>query len=221
MTDLDKLVAEFRQEFEAGEKPDPGKFLAQAEGDERIALAAKLDEYLDNAPPREWDPGAYERSPTRAAVDRYFETVEGTTGTWPELLPELRNRARIPRSDLVRRLAEALGFPGEAQRVHAYYHQMEHGQLDASRVSDTVLEKLAGIVGTTRDRLRAAGEGISEQLTVEVEMRAQFARKALADPEYQAEAPAAPAGHAADAGAASPSEQRRDELDELDRLFLG
>ena len=224
MTDLETLLAEFRAEFEAGSQPDPGRFLARAGAADRVALAKLIDAYLDQAPPKPWDPDAYERSPTRAAVERYFETVEGEAGTWPELLPALRNRARIRRSELVERLAAALGFPAESERVGAYYHRMEHGRLAAANVSDTVLEKLAGIVGTTRERLRAAGEGLAE--TAAGELGAGFARTAFSDREYMA----ADAGDVA-AGPApaqpSPAEtggerrERTGELDDLDRLFLG
>jgi hypothetical protein len=210
VTDLDKLLAEFRAEFEAGSQPDPGKFLARADASERSTLADRLDAYLDTAPLKEWDPGAYARSPTKVAVDRFFETVEGEAGTWPELLPTLRNRARIRRGDLVERLATALGFPSETQRVATYYHQMEHGQIEATRVSETVLQKLGDIVGTTAEALRAAGTSTVRDPGGEV--FTSFARKALSNDEYamdqSAEAPAAP------------SEPER-ERDELDRLFLG
>lgn len=211
MTDLDKLLAEFADAYESGRDPDPGTFLARAQAAERGALADRLDAYLDEAPDQTWDPGAYERSPAKVAVDRFFESIEGESGKWPELLPALRNRAEIQRGEVVSRLAAALGFPGETQRVAVYYHQMEHGQLDASRVSDTVLDKLAEIVNTTRERLRAAGEDIT--YTSESTVYAQFARQASPDPEYLADADASPAAPAA--------EERARERDELDRLFLG
>jgi hypothetical protein len=217
VTDLDKLIEEFRTEFEAGSQPDPGKFLARAEASERTELANQLDAYLDTAPLKEWDPGAYARSPTKVAVDRFFESLEGEAGTWPELLPSLRNKARIKREDLVARLAAALGFPGETQRVAAYYHQMEHGQLDATRVSDTVLERLGELVGTTRERLRAAGAAMEGPAGGGP--HTHFARKAFLDPEF-GETDELVSHSLADAAmpAAAPQEPERDELDQL---FLG
>jgi hypothetical protein len=220
VTDLDKLVAEFRQEFEDGAQPDPGKFLARAAAEERPALANAIDAYLDTAPTRRWDPGAYERSPTRVAVDRYFESLEGVSGAWPELLPELRKRAKLARTELTARLAAALGFPEEAERVHAYYHQMEHGQLAASRVSDLVLDRLADIVGTSRERLRSAGESLSDPHAGQTAVR--FARQAFPDPQFAADADsAADADAPSSPGTASPGERSTSRRDELDRLFLG
>ena len=46
-----------------------------------------LDTYLMDAPRRRWDPAAYEGSLAQAAVDRVYESIEGVSGTWPELLP--------------------------------------------------------------------------------------------------------------------------------------
>lgn len=219
MTDLDRLVAEFAAEYEAGSRPNPGKFLAKADAEERQLLADRLDAYLDTAPGRAWDPGAYERSAAKVAVDRVFESLQGEAGSWPELLPKLREQARILREDLTRRLAETLGFPAEHQRVHAYYHQMEHGQIPASGVSDKVLVALASILGTTPDRLRTAGERVSGG---DVSITASFARQAFPDPEYHAEdalSAGPPAAAAVPRRAAeSPGRPGRDELDEL---FLG
>ncbi len=181
MTDLEKLVSEFAAAFESGSKPDPGKFLARAQVDERSALADRLDRYLDTAPTKAWDPGAYERSPAKGAVDRVFESFEGEAGSWPELLPSLRKKARIKREELTGKLAEALGFGSEQRRVHAYYHQMEHGQIPAEGVSDRVLEALAGLLGTSREKLREAGERVSG---ADLAAGAGFARKAFPDPEY-------------------------------------
>jgi hypothetical protein len=231
MTDLDRLVTEFAAEFESGGDPDPGKFLARADAGERPALADKLDAYLDRAPTQAWDPGAYARSPAKAAADRVFESYEGEAGTWPELLPSLRERARIKREELTRQLAEALGFGSEQRRVHAYYHQMEHGQIPASGVSDRVLDALAEIVGTTRERLRAAGERVSGTDTIAA---GGFARKAFPDEQYleqrlgdaEAAPPAAPSPSAGPprgfvGGAPSPGRKLRRGRDELDELFLG
>ena len=66
---------------------------------------------------------------------------------WPSLLPQLRNRARLKRADLVAQLAARLGAEGQGEKVGLYYHQMEQGLLPASGVSDSVLEALGRIVG--------------------------------------------------------------------------
>lgn len=214
MTDLDRLVSEFAAAFEAGDEPDPAAFLAQVEVEERPELADRLDAYLLEAPAPDWDPAAYERSPAKQAVTRAFESIEGVSGSWPELLPSLRNRARITRATVAERLASALGFAGDRERVHGYLHRMEHGRLPAPGVSDRVLDALADIVGTTREALRLAGasSGAGPE-----PMAGTFARAVDPDPQYALlELSDA---DAADSATAPPSpEERRDELDEL---FLG
>ncbi len=116
-----------------------------------------------------------------------------------------------------------------SQRVHAYYHQMEHGQIPASGVSDRVLDALAEIVDTTRERLRAAGEQVSGTDSTAV---TGFARRAFPDELYverrladgAAPAPPAPSAgppHGFVGGAPSPGRRRERRRDELDELFLG
>ncbi len=140
------------------------------------------------------------------------ESAEGQAGSWPELLPRLQERARITREDLTRRLAEALGFSREPEiaRVHAYYHQMEHGRLDAGGVSDRVLDALAAIVGSSGEQLRAAGERFGG---AEASAATSFARMAFPNEDFDQEVGEA-LGAVAPAGPGP-------EFDELDELFLG
>ena len=124
-------------------------------------------------------------------VESLGESLGGVSGSWPVLLPELRNRLKLRREQLVERLTEALGVAGREEKVAYYYNQMEHGRLEPSGVSDRVLESLAAIVETTRDTLRRAGERVQPPAAGE---EAVFARTAHADADYAAEcAPASPA----------------------------
>ncbi len=156
MADLERLRDEFAAAFAAGESPDPTAWLAQVGDDERQELELLIDHYLMTAPRRAWDADAYEHSLAKVAVDRVFESREGISGSWPELLPRLRDRARIKRAELVERLTAALGETNSA-KVGVYYNRMEHGALRADGVSATVLEALAELVGTSATMLRAAG----------------------------------------------------------------
>ncbi len=215
MADLRHLLEEFGAEFEAGRAPDPSEWISRVEGGERQELASLIDRYLMTAPRRPWDPAAYETSLAKVAVDQVYESIEGVSGSWPELLPQLRNRARIRRADLVARLGAALGL-GEADprrvKVADYYNRMEHGRLPAQGVSGRVIEALAEIVGVGADTLRAAGGGAMAEGGAEA---TAFARLASPDPQYLAqeldektlEAPASPG--------TSP------ERDEIDELFTG
>lgn len=217
MADLEAMRDEFAAAFAAGDSPDPSEWLERVEGSERQELERLIDLYLMTAPRRAWDADAYERSLAKQAVDRVFESREGQSGTWPELLPRLRNRARIKRSELVRRLTEALGVgTGEAEleKVGGYYNGMEHGNLPASGVSGKVLTALAAIVDSTAEDIRAAGERVSETAGGK---GIAFARKAELDPGYADAEVLADAPVPAAAAPASEPPAR----DLIDELFTG
>ena len=206
---VEELLAEFRAGHERGEQVDLAALLERALADQRQTLADRIDHYLMDAPRRAWDPVAYEASMAKQSVDRVFESLEGVSGSWPELLPHLRNRARIKRRDLVERLAAALGVADRTERVAEYYNDMEHGRLPAAGVSERVFEALAAIVGSTAEAIRAAGAGARP----DAEGGALFARKALPNADFDLLHESSDAGSAAPPPAAEPA--RRDEVDEL------
>ena len=210
MADVRELLAEFVAAFDAGDSPDPNPLLERVSGAERQELAQLIDQHLMAAPRQAWDPDAYEASRAKVAVERVYESIEGVSGTWPELLPQLRNRARIKRSELVARLAAALGAGTERARVEkvaGYYNQMEHGLLPADGVSARVIEALAEIVGTDAGTLRSAGRGAAASGGGEA---LAFARKAMLDSDYL------PSAEEIEGAPASPAPApTRDEIDEL------
>ena len=161
MTDVDRLLQEFIAEDRAGGAADPAAFLARADADAREELAALLDGYLSRAPRRAFDGAAFAASPSRGVVDALDRSVAGSAGTWPALLPRLRDRARLRRSELVARLASALGASDREAKVGSYYHAMEQGTLPAAGVSDRVLEALGRIVGESVASLREAGRAMT------------------------------------------------------------
>lgn len=208
MADLEKLRDEFAAAFAAGQSPDPTEWLAQVGDDERQELESLIDHYLMTAPRRAWDAEAYEHSLAKVAVDRAFESREGVSGSWPELLPRLRDRARIKRAELVERLTAKLGETDSA-KVGVYYNRMEHGALPADGVSATVLTALADLVGTSAAALRAAGASGAERASGGDAERA-YARLAAPDRDY---------GEVADfdaAEVAAPADR-----DRIDELFTG
>jgi hypothetical protein len=213
MPDVDQLLKQYIAEHRAGGEADPRAYLDQLEGRDRAELAALIDAYLVSSPGQRWDEDAYSGSSAERVVESLHESLVGASGSWPVLLPELRNRARIKREQLVERLATALGVAGREQKVAFYYNQMEHGRLPPAGVSDRVLDALAGIVGTTKEALRQAGEAIRLSDT---ETDAVYARVAPPPPpEYAAEADLARPAEAASAAADHP------EPDEVDELFRG
>ena len=214
MADVDSLFSDYVAEHRSRGEADPRPYLEQLEGIDRDELATLIDGYLVRAPGRDWDPQAFEGSPESRWSEEMGRSLAGAAGAWPVLLPQLRERARIKRRDLVERLAAAIGAPAQTDKVAAYYHQMEQGQLAPEGVTTRVLEALAAIVGTSADALRAAGRalGTGEGPTEGV----VFQRRAMPDPDYEREE--------APAGAASPGRaEEADETgpDEVDRLFTG
>ena len=215
MAEIQRLIEEFAADYEAGRVADPEQFLERVEPDRRQELAEQLDRYLMTAPPRKWDPDAFQGSLAQRAVERVYESIEGVSGAWPEILPRLRNQARIKRAKLVERLAAALGFTAEPQvaKVSNYYNRMEHGLLPAAGVSGRVIDALASILGVESEQLRAAG---SRQGEGPGGMQTAFAR--MAYPNAEPIDTGVDADEALAEVAAHDAEAERDEIDEL---FLG
>jgi hypothetical protein len=194
MSDVDRLLAEFRAAFEADPRTRPQPFLARVEGAQRRELAALIDGWLAAAPRRA--AGGPTAAPAAALV-RAERALSAGEGGWRELLPSLRDAARLGRDELAARLADALGAGDRAPKVARYYALMEQGRLAPSGVSDRVLEALGALVGTTAARLRAAGESAGGPVA----------------------APAARPGLRP--RMASAARARREPDDEIDRLFTG
>jgi len=206
MTDVDRLFTEFKQQYRDAGSADPRRFLEQLDGVDRRELEVLLKGFLERAPRRRWDPDAYAQSPASVLVDRLDRSLHGQSGRWPSVLPALRDKAKLRRTDLVKRLATALGVEGREKKVEAYYHEMEQGLLPASGVSARVLEALGEIFGAPAEALRRAGESprgpASEQTDAVV-----FARVAPAP--------------SAEITPHSPGRPSEEQWDEVDQLFRG
>jgi hypothetical protein len=211
MSDVERLLHEYIAEHRAGGEADPLAYLERVEGIERGELAELIDAYLERAPGREWDPAAYSGSAAERLVEGLDRSLRGQAGLWPSLLPRLRERARVRRADLAARLAEGLGVGDREEKVAAYYHEMEQGQLASARVSGRVLEVLGGILGTSAEALRNAGEAFGPAGPTPAES-AVFARMARPSAEYRDEVAATPRDRA---------EEEAVEWDEVDELFRG
>lgn len=160
MADVDGLLRQFIERYESGDPVRPIDVLGQVEGTDRRELEMLLDAYLERAPRRPFSADAFAASPARPLVDDLAQSLEGIAGTWPVVLPRLRARARLRRSELVTRLAAALGVGDREAKVAGYYHAMEQGELDPAGVSDRVLEALARLTGTTAQALRDAATAL-------------------------------------------------------------
>jgi hypothetical protein len=220
MTDLDKLLGDYIEAYLGGKRPDPATFLEGLEGDEREQLSGLIEAFLLDAPNEEWDAEGYRESIAKQVVESLDQSLHGQSGLWPAVLPRLRNRAKLKRAEVVERLAAGIGAAGREEKVAAYYHQMERGQLPAGGVSGRVLEVLGEIVGESAARLRELGETLvpgGGGSVVETEMAdAAFARTAAPDPAHMP-APAESPGDEAAVRARRAGADR----DEIDDLFTG
>jgi hypothetical protein len=207
MTDLDRLLADYIAEHRAGGDADPREYLSRASATERTELAALIDTYLAHAPRQPFDPARFRGSSAERTVDELERAIAGQAGLWPTLLPRLRDRAGLKRSELVERLAAALGVAGRKDKVADYYHEMEQGRLAAHGVSDRVLEALGQLVGETAEALRNSGRALTPPgQGPATAATPAFARRAYGEP-----------GAQEDASAPVPPQAEWDEVDELFR----
>lgn len=208
MPDAYELLQQYIALHRSGAEADPRDWLERVEGPDRAKLAGLIDAYLARAPMRAWDPEAFGRSGLADFAERVNDTLYSESGTWPVVLPSLRAKARLKRSDLVERLAAALGAQDKQAKVGSYYHEMESGDLPSEGVNDKVLEALGSILGQSAEGLRRAGRAIGSAATPAGEPGAAFARTAQQRVEsMEMPAPVSPGQTA--------------EPDEVDRLFRG
>ncbi len=213
MTDVDTLLRRYIERYRSGGEVDPSDLLAQASGGDRARLAALIEGYLEaEAPAQGWNPDAFEGSLAERAVARLAEEWSGASGQLPSLLVSLREKAKIKRGDLVARLADALGVSAKREKVALYYHRLEHGLLPAQGVSTAVFEALAGVLGTSAEELRRAGESV-RPAAGRASAEAIYARTAEPSEEYAA-------ADELRAPSAAPRSEG-EEPDEVDRLFTG
>ncbi len=214
--EVQALLDTYTHAWSTGTPVEPQELLAQVSGDARRELADAIDAFLDDAPRQPFDASAFAASAARAIADDLTEALTGASGAWPVVLPRLRTRAKLRRSELVARLAALLGVSDSEARVGEYYHEMEHGTIDPAGVSDRVLDALGSLVGATREQLRDA----AHVLVPEGELAGApdgpagaFARTAEPDPAFSAPMSAPASG--------SPLPEPSPTDREVDQLFLG
>jgi hypothetical protein len=203
MTDVERLLSDYKEAHRSGGETDPRPYLAQVSGVDRELLAGLIDAYLEQEPRRPFSAEGFGESRAASVAEDVQRALSGAGGLWPVLLPRLRVRARLRRAEVVSELAARLGAQGRRDKVGLYYHQMEQGLLPESGVSDAVLEALGRIVGYTAEALRRAGR-LPAAGPPRTDEGAVFARTTYGEPAEPAE-----------------TAPRPDTWDEVDRLFRG
>jgi hypothetical protein len=156
--EVEQLLSEFIREFEAAGEADPRSYLGRVEGVDRRELEALIEGYLDRAPVRRWDPDAFAGSRAEAIATDLTDMHVGSAAPAPALRG-LRARAEVKRSELVKRLAEALGVAGQEEKVGYYYHRMESGLQPPRGISRRVIDALAKIISADPEEIGRALAG--------------------------------------------------------------
>jgi hypothetical protein len=185
MSAVEQRFEAFASAWERGENPDPAAVLANAPEGEREALGGMIAAYLSANPRTD--------VPEEVVAARAADPASDPPLAWPELLPELRQRARVTRSALVKRLAAALGFPEATQQVEEHVHGLETGGLPAARVRPAVVAALAAILEVPESLLEAGrrlGRPGVQPAAMAAFSRAERAREAAAPADELEDVPA-------------------------------
>jgi hypothetical protein len=139
--DVMRLFDEYAASFARGERPDARAYLARA-GEGASELAALIERYLERVPPP---------APDADAV----ALAESWLAGQPPLL-ELRARRGLRRDEVVDALIARLGLDrAKRAKVKRYYHELEGGLLEPTRVDARVWDVLAGTLRARVDDLLA------------------------------------------------------------------
>jgi hypothetical protein len=184
----DILFDEFAVRHARGEAPDVREYLARA-GSERDELGRLIDRYLQTAP-------------TRRATEEETVLMQARIAQEPPLLV-LRRRRRLGRHAVVDGLVRLLGLDAAKEdKVARYYHELEVGLLDATRVNRRVWACLRDLLGADVESLLARPRRPEPPATATAVAYLRASDLTL----NEVHAPAAAA---------------REEPDEVDRLFTG
>ncbi len=163
MSQVDEIVEQYAAALRAGEQFDYDQLAAGLDAFDRQELGARvamLDRQFSD------DSDSVDRNDPR--VERLRRSASGLSGVWPSMLPRLRERKNLDRSELAKQLAEGLGQPDAADKVEEYYHQLEWGNLPANKVDRSVVKVLSEILEEDEQELWEAGTAGVQQWSKKV-----------------------------------------------------
>ena len=205
-TSSDKLLSDFIDAWNAGDRPEADAYLARCESQEREGLADSISTFLIFAPTPEYDQQTLEDLRADPIVVAARAAARGRSGLIPELLQRVRRRLGLSTDDVAQKLVVELGLAEQARpKTVDYLDRWERGELSSARVSQRVLDGLARALRLGQQELRDAADfGGARAAPV---FRATTSEPALGDDlESLADALEAPVN---------------DQLDDIDALFTG
>ena len=132
MADVDALFDRWAAALARGEQPDPLALIREA-GERAAELARMMDRYLRARPRPDPDP---------ETVDLARAWIAGDAP-----LVQLRVRHGLRHDDVVDAVMTEFALaPGQRRAVKRYYHRLEAGQLDPSRLERPLLDLLARVL---------------------------------------------------------------------------
>jgi hypothetical protein len=155
MEPLDRLLNEFIEAWNAGDRPQVDAYVERAPEAERNELAGLIGAFLEVAPTPPYSPEQLtelRRDPTVHAIAQLADE-----GGEAAPLPRLRERAKLKRDQVVEALARALGHEESKTKIRRYYHWLEIGTITPAQVSQRVVDALADILRVTPNDVEQAG----------------------------------------------------------------
>ena len=209
----DRILSEFIDAWNAGERPDVDDFLARVPAGDQTELAHLLMSFLSFAPTPSYSDATLEEIRADPVVAAALAAAGQRAGLLPTLLTSLRERLSLTTPELAARLVSVLELPpAKAPKTASYLQRLEHGELEPTRISRRVFNALARVLGVPRDELEGAADFGGQG-----SMRAMVAAPVFRADEDAAHAVSQHLDVLADALQA-PGGAGRDEVDDL---FLG
>lgn len=155
----DRILSEFVDAWNAGERPDVDDYIARVPEGERAELAEQLVAFVSIAPTPEYSDEALEVIRAEPIVAETLAAANERAGLLPALLAGLRRRSAMSTEQVADELVGLLGLQPEHQpKTAGYLDRLERGELEPARVSRRVFEALARLLGVARDELEGAGD---------------------------------------------------------------
>ena len=178
MTNIDTLLNEFIDAWNAGERPDVLDFLERADAAERAELRGALKAWLAVAPAPAYSDQTLAEIAAEPALANALAAASAQREPVAARVRRLREQAGLGVAELAASVSSAFSLP-DAARVGGYLERLESGELAEERLSRRLIGALSDALGAGRGMLdpspplaasalfRAAGE-VEDELVEEI-----------------------------------------------------